>query len=109
VAFDGVAPDDQSLDEQVRAAEEDLAILEGPRLSLVGVDHQVLGEAGFLADEVPLHPGGEARAAAPAQVGLDHFVDDLLRLHLQRLRQRLVSPPWRYVSSDQPDGLSSPW
>src|SRR6185503_19846413 len=52
---------------------------------------QVLGEARLLAHEGPLHAGGESGSAAAAQVGLHHLVHDLLRLHLQRLGQRLVS------------------
>src|SRR5205814_10014645 len=68
VAVDRVAPDDQAFDEQVRAPQQDLAVLEGARLAVVGVHLQVLGKARLLADEVPLHSGRETRAAATAQV-----------------------------------------
>src|SRR5919201_6858339 len=91
VELDGVAADDETFDEQVGAAQQDLPILERPRLALVRVHHQVLGEARLLAHEGPLQAGGKSRPAAPAQVRLHHLVDDLLRLHLERLRKRLVS------------------
>src|SRR5437763_10031997 len=89
--LDGVAADDESSDEHVRAAQEDLAILEGARLALVGVDGEVLGEARLLADEGPLHAGGKPGSATPAQARLHHLVDDLLRLHLERLGKRGVA------------------
>src|SRR5438445_375090 len=66
VAVERVAADHQSLDQHVRALLQDRAILEGARLALVGVHHQVVWEAGLLADEVPLHAGGEPGAAAAA-------------------------------------------
>src|SRR5438445_132917 len=91
VALDRVAADDQAFEEHVRAAQQDLTVLEGPRFAFVGVHHQILGKTRLLAHEVPLHAGGEAGAAAAAQVRLDHLVHDLLRLHLQRFGQRLVA------------------
>ena len=42
-----------------------------------------LGLRRFLGNEAPLHAGREAGAAAPAQIRLFHFVDDLLGRHLR--------------------------
>src|SRR5687768_18539334 len=45
----------------------------------------------FLGHERPLLPRREPRAAAPAQAGVGHGLDDLLGLHRQRLAQRDVA------------------
>src|SRR5690606_37020376 len=41
--------------------------------------------------EAPLHAGGEARAAPAAEAGVLHGLDDLVRLHPERLAQRPVA------------------
>src|SRR6185312_9999497 len=43
VRADRVAPDHASLEDGVRVLLHDRAILEGPRLAFVGVDHEVVG------------------------------------------------------------------
>ena len=53
----------------VRVPLEEVAVLEGARLALVGVDDEVLGRRRALGDEAPLHAGREARAAQAAEVG----------------------------------------
>src|SRR5690606_4303623 len=74
---DRIRADQRTLDQLVRVALHDLAVLEGTRLALVSVDGDVSGFR-VLRDEAPLHAGGEARAAAPAQPRrldhLDHLV-----------------------------------
>src|SRR6266545_93363 len=66
-AADRVGRDDHALDQRVRVALQQLHVLEGARLALVGVDHQVGRLAGAPGKEAPLHAGGEAGAAAAAQ------------------------------------------
>ena len=45
----------------------------------------------LLGDERPLHPGAEARAAAPPQAGVLDLIDDGVRLHAERLLHGLVA------------------
>ena len=76
----------------MRVALQDGAVHERARVALVGVaaDELLVGLGG--RRELPLHAGGEARAAAAAQAGLEHDVDDLLRGHLgEDLAQGLVA------------------
>ena len=75
--LDGVARQDDPLDQLVRVVLHDHPVFEGARLRFVGVDDQV---ARVLArgEEAPLLAGREARAAAAAHVGGLHLVDDLL-------------------------------
>jgi len=96
VAVDGVAADDEPFDEHVRAAQEDLAILEGARLAFVGVDDEVLGSARLLATKPTSCRWGSPSAAA-AQVDFPP-VDDLLRLHLSAWGAP-VPPDALYVAS----------
>src|SRR5512132_483458 len=73
-AADGVGGDDHALDQGVRVALEQLHVLEGARLALVGVDHQVGRLAGPLGQEPPLHAGGEpGPAPAPQPRVLDQL------------------------------------
>ena len=55
-----------------RIARHDLAILEGAGLALVGVDREVARARFARRHERPLKPGGEAGAAAAAEVGVLH-------------------------------------
>src|SRR5690606_11090787 len=55
---------------------QDLAILAGPGLGFVGVDDQIAGPVGLFRHEGPFQPGRETRAAATAQAGSLHLVDD---------------------------------
>ena len=71
---------------------DDLPILEGARLALVGVDAEVDRLLGLLRQEAPLHAGGEARAAAAAQVRRLHQLDQLLGRELgERLPRGFVA------------------
>ena len=87
----GVGADQHALDQLVRIAVNQLAVLERPRLGLVGVAAQVLvdfavgQEAGLLAHR-------EAGAAAAPQAGELELSDDLVRRHLgQRPAQAAIA------------------
>ena len=68
----GVAADRQALDQRVRVVAQDVAVVAGAGLALVGVAHQVLLHRRVARHEAPLDAGRKARAAAAAQArGLD--------------------------------------
>ena len=69
VGADGVRRDDHALDQHVGIDVDDLAVLEGPGLRLVGVADQVLRLGGVLGHEAPLDAGRKSGAAAAAQTG----------------------------------------
>ena len=80
----GEAGDQAALDQQMRVVPHDLAVLAGAGLGLVGVDHEVMRPAvGLLGHERPFQPGRKAGAAAPAQAGGLHLVDDPVAALLQ--------------------------
>src|ERR1700761_1159729 len=72
------ARDQATLDQQMRVVPHDLAVLAGTGLGLVGVDHEVARPAvgRFLRHERPFQAGRKTRAAAAAQAGGLHLVDD---------------------------------
>ena len=72
VALDRARGDRGPLDQRVRLSLDELAVVAGPRLGFVEVHHHVRGLAGVHRHERPLHAGGEAGAAAPAQAGVLH-------------------------------------
>ena len=91
VHAEGVGGDGRPLDQLVRVALEQLAVLEGAGLGLVGVHHQV-ERRGVRARKPHLTPAGEAGPAPAPQVGRLHLGGHLLRGHLpQRPAQRLVA------------------
>ena len=67
--------------------------MKAPGVALVAVADDVLdGLFRMCRDLRPLAPGREARAAAAAQTGIAHGLDDLVRLHLEQgLGQRAVA------------------
>src|SRR5215217_4776823 len=77
-AADGVGGDDHALDQGVRVALEQLHVLEGAGLALVGVDHQVGRLAGPLGQEPPLHAGREPGPAPAPQPGVLDQLDQVL-------------------------------
>ena len=81
-----VGGDQHALEDLVRVALNEHVVLEGGRLGLVPVDHQV-GERG-LAQHRPLAPGREAGAAPAQQAGRV----DLGRHRLGRHGQGLAQP-----------------
>ena len=82
---DRVRGDGAALDQRVRGPPHDLAVLEGAGLRLVGVAHQVVRLHHFLGHERPLEAGREAGAAAAAETGRLHLLDERLAGHAQRL------------------------
>ena len=73
-----------ALDQEMRIVPHDLPVLAGARLRLVGVDDEVVrAPVGLLGHERPFQAGREARAAATAQAGALHLVDDPIAAHLQ--------------------------
>src|SRR5262249_44953491 len=92
VALDGVRRDDDAFEELVRVVLDDDPVLERARLALVRVDRQVDRLLRLLRQEAPLHAGREAGAAAPAEVGGLHHLDQLFGLVLrERFADRLVA------------------
>src|SRR5581483_187582 len=91
VGADGVGRDGGPLDERVGIEVADVAVFEGARLALVGVDAQVAGLGVVLGNEAPLEPGGKPGAPAAAQVALLHGVDELGGLQRHRLLETLVA------------------
>jgi hypothetical protein len=91
LAVEGEAGDDHALDERVRVALHERAVLERARLALVGVAHDVDGLAGALRDERPLEPGGEPGAAAAAQPSVLDDLDDVTRRHRERAAQACIA------------------
>src|SRR5215211_5135091 len=77
-AADGIRGDDHALDQGVRVALEQLHVLEGAGLALVGVDHQVGRLAGPLGQEAPLHAGGEPGPAPTPQPGVLDQLDQVI-------------------------------
>ena len=89
---DRVTGDGHGLEDGVGIAFESGAVHVSAGVTLVGVAHHVLLPLRLLLGELPLHSGGEARAAAAAEARLEHLVDDLLGRHLEEhLLDRLVA------------------
>ena len=91
--LDRVRRDQAALDQPVRDLEHDLAVLERARLGLVRVDGDVdrLRDLVGRRDEARLAAGREERAAAAAQVRLDHLLDHGLRILGARLLELRVA------------------
>ena len=80
---DRVTAQRDALEHSVRLNLDQLAVFEGPRLGLVGVDGHVLG-ARPLGDEAPFGTGWEARATAAAQTRGFDLLDNSVRRHLSQ-------------------------
>ena len=87
--LEGVGRDEHALEDLVRVALNEQVVLEGGRLGLVAVDHEV-GDR-VLAQHRPLAPGREAGAAPAEQAGRVDLGRHRLGGHGQRLAQRLVA------------------
>ena len=95
VALDRVRRDRDALDELVRIALDEHAVLERRRLAFVGVDHEVARER-VGGQERPLLRGREARAAAAAQARQLHLLLHVGRVALGEHRaQRPRTRPTR--------------
>src|SRR5262249_47227663 len=89
--MDRTRRDEHALDEGVRIALEEVAVLEGSRLALVGVDHQVDRAGVVLRDERPLGARRKPGAAEPAQVRALDLLENRGGLHRLRLGPGLVA------------------
>ena len=69
----------------MRVPLENVSVLEGSRLALVGIDHEIPGLRSGPGNEGPLLSGRKACAAQTAEVRTGDLVDDLRRRHRQRL------------------------
>ena len=83
-----VRGDRDRLDERERVLLHEHAVLERPRLRLVGVADEVVRARGLLRDRLPLQPGREGGAAASEERRRLHELDDALRAELARARER---------------------
>ena len=72
-----VAADRHALDQRVRVVAQDVAVVAGAGLALVGIADDVFLARRVARHEAPLHAGRKARAAAAAQAGGLHLLDDL--------------------------------
>ena len=90
VASDRLGRDRRALDQPVGLAFAELAVVAGARFGLVEVDRDVGGLAGVARHERPLHPRGEPGAAATAQAGVLHQLDQVGLAHGERLLQPVV-------------------
>src|SRR6266852_6201113 len=92
VRIDRAAGDGDALDHLVRIHLHQRTVFAGARFGFVRIADDISGFRRILGDEGPFHAGGEARAAAPAEVRFLDFVDDRFRRHLlQRSFQRLIA------------------
>ena len=91
------AGEQAALRQGVRVVPQDVAVLAGAGLGLVGVHHEVVRPpVRLLRHEGPLHAGREAGAAAAAQPGLLHLVDDPVAALGDELRRAVpVAAPAR--------------
>ncbi len=77
VAANAVSGDDHALQQRMRVALEEIAILERPRFSFVGVHDQINRLCAVLRDERPLLRRRESGSAETAEIRARHLVDDL--------------------------------
>src|SRR5207253_1612690 len=91
--LDRVRRDEAALEQPVRDLEHDLAVLERPRLGLVGADRDVdrLGDLVGRRDEARLAARREEGAAAATEVRLDELLDDRLRILRPGLLELVVA------------------
>ena len=68
--------------QEMRAMFHQDAVFESARLALVGIADDILGSARGSPRELPLHAGGEGRAATPDQARSFHLGDQFVRCHL---------------------------
>ncbi len=87
----GDASDRHALDEGKRIAFHQHAVREGTRVALVGIAGHVLLRCRRIEHRLPLDASRERRTTAAAQTGVRNGLNDLRRLHLQRLPQAAVA------------------
>src|SRR4051794_15039006 len=88
---DGNAGGCHALDDEKGIAFHDHAVGEGAAVAFVGVADDELAIRFRLRDRLPLYAGREACAAAAAQAGRRHFIEDGFRAERQRAFEALVA------------------
>src|SRR5438132_13834619 len=91
VAPDRVARDQDALQHLVRALLDQVAILEGAGLALIGIADEV-ARVDALGQDAPLVAGRKAGTAATPQAAFFYFLDQRVGLHLERLPVTAVAP-----------------
>src|SRR5438477_1960396 len=81
--IEGETGDGDAFQQLVRIFMDDVAVLERPRLRFVGITYQVNRFLFVRFDEAPFHAARKSGAAAAAEAGRFHFVDDLRTRHLE--------------------------
>ena len=76
IGADRIAADQQSFDDAVRIAFKNRTVHERARVAFVGVADDVFLFAGLVVSGFPFYAGRETGAAASAQAGLFHFLND---------------------------------
>ena len=93
IGTDGIAGDGHGLQHRMGVAFQNRAIHECAGVALIGVAADVLLHVAAVAgSELPLHAGRETCAAAAADAGIQHRLNDLVGGHLgQHLAQPLIA------------------
>src|SRR5688572_5745314 len=81
---DRIRSDDHAFEKRMGIPLEDVSVLEGPRLSFVGVHHQIPGLRIRLRNEGPFSPRRNSSPAQTAEVCPVHFDMDWSRCHGDR-------------------------
>src|SRR5262249_3424974 len=77
----GIGCNDRAFEESMGVPLQDVAVLEGPGLALVSVDHEILWFSRFLGNKGPLPTGGKASTAKTTQLSFINLVGHLLLGH----------------------------
>src|SRR5207247_517677 len=80
-----------AFNELMRILVNNVAILKRARLGFVGVADEINRFLLVSLDETPLYAAGKAGAAAAAQAGRFHFIDNFNPRHLNGLFQLLIT------------------
>src|ERR1700719_3508256 len=88
VATGGESGDRHGLYDRKRVAFEQLPVLEGPGLGLVGVADEGGRARGSLGNGIPFAPGGKGRTTTAKQPGVGQLADDTFRTKLPCPPQR---------------------
>src|SRR5271156_2707049 len=92
IRTDGASGDYHPFDQLVWVHFQQRTIFGSAGFALVAIRQNVFRLGNVLWNEAPLHSSGKSSAAAPAQIRLFHFVNDLVGRHLlQRFFEGLVA------------------
>ena len=75
----------------MRVALHELAIFKCPRFTFIGIATQIFGAGVVLGHKAPFDSGGKARAPAPPEARVFHYIGDICRGDtLQHLSKGLI-------------------